>query len=36
MYTEIKNQAKTIMTELLEVANLKKGDILWLVVLPLK
>ena len=27
MYTEIKNQAKTIMTELLEVANLKKGDI---------
>lgn len=27
MYTEIKNQTKTIMTELLEVANLKKGDI---------
>ena len=27
MYTEIKEQTKTIMTELLEVANLKKGDI---------
>ena len=27
MYTEIKEQAKTIMTELLEVAKLKKGDI---------
>ena len=27
MYTEIKNQTKTIMTELLEVSNLKKGDI---------
>ena len=27
MYTEIKNQTKTIMTELLEAANLKKGDI---------
>ena len=27
MYTEIKEQTKTIMTELLEVADLKKGDI---------
>ena len=27
MYTEIKKEAKTIMTELLEVADLKKGDI---------
>ena len=27
MYTEIKKQTKTIMTELLEAANLKKGDI---------
>ncbi len=27
MYSEIRNQVKTIMTELLEVANLKKGDI---------
>lgn len=27
MYTEIKNQTKTIMTEILEAANLKKGDI---------
>ena len=27
MYTEIKNQTKTIMTDVLEAANLKKGDI---------
>lgn len=27
MYSEIRNQVKSIMTELLEVANLKKGDI---------
>lgn len=27
MYTEIKKQAETVVTELLEVANLKKGDI---------
>ena len=27
MYTEIREQTKTVMTELLEVANLKAGDI---------
>ena len=27
MYTEIKKQAETVVTELLEVSNLKKGDI---------